>query len=252
MPDSDPIALTIAGLDPSGGAGVLADVRTFTAFDVKATAAVTSLTFQNTFGVFGATHVSAEDVRAQVLPLLEEFKILGAKTGMLPTREVIGVVAELFRETALPPPVIDPVMVSTSGHRLIDEAAISSLISELLPVARIVTPNIPEAERLASMTIQTEADMQRAAGLICEMGARAVLVKGGHLKQTAGAAIDVLVEGGRATVFRDEFIAGANAHGTGCRFSAGIAACLAKGLELEDSIRRAKRFVWEELRKGKG
>jgi len=255
MATPTPIALTIAGLHPSGGAGVLADVRTFTWFGVRATAAITSLTFQNTTGVFGATHVSGKDVRAQVLPLLEEFKISGAKTGMLPTREVIQAVARLFRETDLPAPVVDPVMVSTSGHSLIEGDGVKALITELLPLARVVTPNIPEAEELTSMTIRSEAEMQLAAAAICGLGARAVLIKGGHLfqepdgkRQEAREAIDILSENGRVTIFRSEFIPDTNAHGTGCRLSAGIAACLAKGMTLEDSTQAAKRFVFEEMR----
>ncbi len=255
MTTPTPIALTIAGLDPSAGAGVLADVRIFASFGVKATAAITSLTFQNTAGVFGATHVSGEDVRAQVMPLLEEFKISGAKTGMLPTREVIQAVANLFQETDLPAPVVDPVMVSTSGHSLIEDDGVRALTNELLPLARVVTPNIPEAEKLTSMRIRSEADMRLAATAICEMGVRAVLVKGGHLFQEVGGsgeqareAIDVLSENGKLTIFRAEFIPDAIAHGTGCRLSAGIAACLAKGMTLEESIRAAKMRVLDELR----
>jgi hydroxymethylpyrimidine kinase/phosphomethylpyrimidine kinase len=183
-----PIALTIAGLDPSGGAGVIADVRTFAAFGCFATAAITSLTFQNTKGVFGAVHQTAETVRAQVTPIIEDFTLSCAKTGMLPTREVIAEVARLFRENVLPAPVVDPVMRATSGDDLINDDAVSCLVADLFPLARVVTPNIPEAERLTGLTIIDEAGMRLAAQTIRELGARAVLVKGGHLARRQKAA----------------------------------------------------------------
>ena len=182
------VALTIAGIDPSGGAGVIADVRTFAAFGCFATAAVTSLTFQNTTGVFGALHQTPETVRAQVTPIIEDFNVSCAKTGMLPTREVIAEVARLFREMPLPAPVVDPVMRATSGDDLINDDAVSCLVADLFPLALVVTPNIPEAERLTGLTITDESGMRQAARIIRGMGARAVLVKGGHLarRQTAG------------------------------------------------------------------
>jgi len=164
-----PVVLTIAGFDPSGGAGVAADIKTFTAFGCFATAAITSLTFQNTTDVFGAAHQPAEVVRNQVLPIVEDFTVAGMKTGMLPTREVIREVARLLRETALHEiaPVVDPVVRSSSGYDLIDDAALAALQAELLPLARVVTPNIPEAERLTKLTITDEAGMHRA-GLCCK------------------------------------------------------------------------------------
>jgi hydroxymethylpyrimidine/phosphomethylpyrimidine kinase len=251
-----PVALTIAGLDPSGGAGVIADIRTFVAFECFATAAITSVTFQNTAAVFGAEHLSAETVRAQVLPLLEDYDIAGAKTGMLPTAEIVVEVARLFRETRLPAPVVDPVFRSTSGYQLIDEDAVKALIEELIPLARLITPNIPEAERITGLSITDEEGMRRAAKVIREMGARAVLMKGGHLYGTASGserlnreAIDILDDEGRVTVFRGEWIAGGGMRGSGCLLSATIAACLAHGMGLEESIGEAKRFVGEEIRK---
>ena len=243
-----PVALTIAGFDPSGGAGVVADIKTFTAFGCFATAAVTSLTFQNTTGVFGATHETAETVRAQALPVIEDFHIAGVKTGMLPTREVILEVARLLRETHLreASPVIDPVVRSTSGFDLIDDDALAALKSELLPLARLVTPNIPEAERLTGLKIETEGDMRRAAALMREMGARAVLVKGGHL---SGDALDLLDDGGEVRLFRAPRIATDATHGTGCTLAAAIAACLARGVNLADAVSAAKHFVTEAIRR---
>ncbi len=269
-----PIALTIAGLDPSGGAGVIADIRTFAAFGCFGTAAITSITFQNTTGVFGAVHQTAATVRAQVKPIVDDFIVSCAKTGMLPTREIIAEVAMLFRGL-LPAPVVDPVMRATAGDDLINDDAVSCLVSDLFPLARVVTPNIPEAERLTGSTVRDERAMRLAAKEIRKMGARAVLVKGGHLarqeaggrRQEAGAerreagtraekdisaprpeAIDVLDDDGKITVFRDDLIVGREIHGSGCTLSAAIAAGLGKGLTLEEAVHQAKRFVTEAIR----
>jgi hydroxymethylpyrimidine kinase/phosphomethylpyrimidine kinase len=244
-----PVALSIAGFDPSGGAGLVADIKTFTAFGCFATAAVTSLTFQNTTGVFGAVHQSAETVRAQVLPVVEDFEVASAKTGMLPTREVIEEVARLFRETRLPAPVVDPVVRSTSGFDLIDDEALRSLMRELLPLARLVTPNIPEAERITGLRIKGEEEMLEAARLMREMGARAVLVKGGHLESEA---LDLLYEEGRVQTFRAERIETTSTHGTGCTLAAAITANLAYGHSLEQSVRAAKRFVTQAIENAPG
>src|SRR6266496_268796 len=182
-----PIALTIAGFDPSGGAGVIADIKTFVTLDCFPTAVITSLTFQNTFGVFGVLHQTAEAVRAQLLPILDDFRVACVKTGMLPTSEIITEVARLMKERDLPAPVVDPVICSTSGRQLIDEEAIDTLIKQLMPLARVVTPNIPEAERLTGLIIGDEAGMREATEVILRKGARAVLIKGGHLiEQEAG------------------------------------------------------------------
>ena len=244
-----PVALTVAGFDPSGGAGIIADVKTFTAFGCFAAAAVTSLTYQNTTGVFGASHQTAEAVRAQVVAVVEDFRVAGAKTGMLPTREVIEEVARLFREQELPAPVVDPVVRSTSGFDLIDDEALDSLRRELLPLARVVTPNIPEAERLTGMSVRGEEDMARAARAIREMGARAVLVKGGHL---TGRALDLLDDRGEIQVFTAERIETTSTHGTGCTLAAALAACLARGMTLADATEAAKRFVTEAIRTAPG
>jgi hydroxymethylpyrimidine/phosphomethylpyrimidine kinase len=275
-------ALTIAGFDPSGGAGVLADARTFAAFGYRAAAAITSITFQNDQQATGAVHQTAATVRGQTDALVAEFQFACAKTGMLPTREVVREVARIFRENELPAPVVDPVMVSSSGLRLLEEHALEVFITELLPVARVVTPNIPEAEALTGLNITSEAEMLQAAKLIRGLGARAVLIKGGHLEgqKAVGSgqwavgsgqnkededkaeapklpreafafpdeAIDVLDDDGTVTVFRATFIPGANIRGSGCILSAAIAAGLGKGKSLEDSVRQAKDFVLNELR----
>ncbi|HVG39024.1 MAG TPA: bifunctional hydroxymethylpyrimidine kinase/phosphomethylpyrimidine kinase [Pyrinomonadaceae bacterium] len=244
------VALTIAGFDPSGGAGVIADLKTFTAFGCFATAAVTSLTFQNTVGVFGAVHQTPEAVRRQVLPIVEDFRVACVKTGMLPTREVIEEVARLFRETGLPSPIVDPVVRSTSGYDLIDDEALAALRRELLPLARVITPNIPEAERLSGLRVSNEKEMHAAAAALRATGARAVLVKGGHLAH--GDAVDVLNDEGRVSVFRGPRFQTTSTHGTGCTLAAAIAANLGRGEDLMESIRRAKEFVAEAIRRAPG
>ncbi|HYN85602.1 MAG TPA: bifunctional hydroxymethylpyrimidine kinase/phosphomethylpyrimidine kinase [Pyrinomonadaceae bacterium] len=244
-----PVALTIAGFDPSGGAGVVADIKTFTAFGCFAAAAVTSLTYQNTTGVYGAAHQTAGAVRAQVLPVVEDMSVAGAKTGMLPTREVIEEVARLFKVTALPAPVVDPVVRSTSGFDLIDDDALGALRRHLVPLARLLTPNVPEAERLTGLRITDEGGMRRAAQALRDMGARAVLVKGGHL---SGEAIDVLDDDGRVTVLRAPRVETTSTHGTGCTLAAAVAACLARGMSLRESVAAAKRFVNDAIRSAPG
>ena len=240
-----PVVLSIAGFDPSGGAGLVADIKTFTAFGCFATAAVTSLTFQNTVGVQGFEHQTALVVREQVMPVVEDFEVAAVKTGMLPTREVIEEIARLFRETGLPAPVLDPVVRSTSGFDLIDDQALGALVEELVPLARVVTPNIPEAERITGLRIVDEEGMIEAARRIRRMGARAVLVKGGHLREEA---VDILDDGESVQAFRAARIASTSTHGTGCTLSAAIAACLAHDLSLAEAISSAKRFVTDAIR----
>src|SRR5690349_16173557 len=161
-----PVVLTIAGLDPSGGAGIVADIKTIAALGCFPAAALTSITFQNTIGVFGAEHQTAATLRSQVRPVVQDLTVAAAKTGMLPTAEIVAEVARLFAEEDLPSPVVDPVVVATSGDVLIDDAAFQILKTKLFPLARVVTPNIPEAEKLAGFTIKSEADMRRAAEAI--------------------------------------------------------------------------------------
>jgi hydroxymethylpyrimidine kinase/phosphomethylpyrimidine kinase len=245
--DRGPVALTIAGFDPSGGAGVLADVRTFAAFGVSAVAAVTSLTFQNDREFYGAVHQTGATVRSQVESLTERYSIACAKTGMLPTAEVVHEVARLFRDRKLPPPVVDPVLVSSSGKPLMEDSALGVLKNELFGVSRLVTPNIPEAEKLTGLQITSELLMREAAAQIRNMGARAVLIKGGHLG--GDQSIDLLDDGGQITVFRGERFQGAALHGSGCLLSAAIAAGLGKGMTLENAVADAKHFVLGELRK---
>ena len=251
MQDSvtSPVVLSIAGLDPSGGAGIVADIKTITRFKCFPAAAITSITFQNTTGVFGAEHQTALSLRSQVEPILADLQVAAAKTGMLPTAGIVAEVARLFNETNLPAPVIDPVMVSTSGHDLIGDEAFQILKSQLLKVALIVTPNIPEAERLAGFRIKTEAEMRDAAEAIKTLGPTSVLIKGGHrLESSRSEAVDILLnQAGEFTEFRAEFVEVDEVHGSGCTLSAAIASCLALGLSLEDSVKEAKSYITERI-----
>jgi hydroxymethylpyrimidine/phosphomethylpyrimidine kinase len=240
-----PVVLTIAGLDPSGGAGIVADIKTIAALGCFPAAALTSITYQNTTGVFGAEHQTAATLRAQVEPIVQDLNVAGAKTGMLPTAEIVAEVARLFAEGNLPKPVVDPVVVATSGDVLIDDEAFQILKTKLFPLARVVTPNIPEAEKLAGFPIHTEADMRRAAETIQSLGARAVLVKGGH----RGDAVDILLsDDGTFTEFRSEYLDVGEVHGSGCTLSAAIAACLGKGMTLEEAVGAAKEYVTNAIR----
>jgi hydroxymethylpyrimidine kinase/phosphomethylpyrimidine kinase len=246
-----PVVLTIAGLDPSGGAGVIADIRTLEALGCFPTVALTAITFQNTFGVLGTMLQSADTVRAQIEPILQESNVFAVKTGMLPTKEIVTEVVRLVREDRLPAPVVDPVINSTSGFELISDDAFLALKSDLLPLACLITPNIPEAERLTGLKIENIADMRRAARAICSLGAHAVLIKGGHLKQheDPAEAIDILDDGREVTLFRSEWINGAKVRGTGCTLSAAIAAYLGKGMSLVESVHEAKQYVAALIRR---
>lgn len=268
------VCLTIAGVDPSGGAGIIADIKTFSAFGCFSAAAIASLTFQNTQGVFGAVHQTAETVRRQIEPILDDYEIAALKTGMLPTREIIEEVARIVEKNNLRNFVVDPVVRSTSGFDLIDDAALKSLIEKLFPLSILVTPNIPEAERISEMKIESAADIEKSARKIQSLGAKNVLIKGGHLpiadcglriadfkyqtadaesnskgKQTNGRkAIDFMFIGDDEFTFSANFIETTATHGTGCTLSAAIAANLANGKTLRDAVETAKRFVTKAIR----
>jgi len=248
-----PVCLTVAGLDPSGGAGIIADIKTFTAFGCFATAAIASLTFQNTTGVFGAVHQTADSIRGQVLPVIEDYIIAATKTGMLPNREVIEETGRLIKENNLKNLVVDPVVRSTSGFDLIDDAALRVLIEQLFPLAEVVTPNLPEAERIARMRIENESDIKKAARIMRDFGAKNVLIKGGHLfggesENQNRKAIDYLFVGEDLQIYETEFIETNATHGTGCTLAAAITANLALSKSLAEAVGAAKEFVTEAIR----
>lgn len=253
--EKQPICLTIAGLDPSGGAGIVADIKTFSRFGCFAAAAVTSVTFQNTQGVFGAVHQSADSVRKQVEAVLDDYDVAAVKTGMLPTREIIETVAALIEERGLKNIVVDPVVRSTSGFDLIDDAALAALIEKLFPLADIVTPNLPEAERIADFEIRSDETISKAAAVLQSYGALNVLIKGGHainaecrMKNAELKAVDHIFVGSERKIFEAEFIETTATHGTGCTLAAAITANLALGNDIADSVKIAKDFVTEAIR----
>ncbi|MCE5307942.1 MAG: bifunctional hydroxymethylpyrimidine kinase/phosphomethylpyrimidine kinase [Acidobacteriales bacterium] len=243
-----PVALTIAGSDPSGGAGIQADLKTFHQFGVYGEAVVTLLTVQNTVRVSRVECVSAELVAEQVRAVVEDIPPLAAKTGALGDRAIVDTVAELAGEFSFPL-VVDPVMISKHGAPLIAEDARSAVRENLIKRAYLVTPNLAEAEALAGFPIRDVSDMRRAAEALVRLGAHAVLVKGGHLE---GAAVDVLCEGGQFHEFPAPRIDTRHTHGTGCTYSAAIAAGLALGAPLVEAVSRAKAFITEAIRTAPG
>ncbi len=240
-------ALTIAGSDSGGGAGIQADLKTFAALGVFGTSAITSVTAQNTVGVQGVHDLPPEFVGRQIDSVLEDIAIDAAKTGMLSIAAIIEVVAEKVRTHRIERLVVDPVMVAKSGAQLLRPDAVKALIERLLPLALVVTPNIPEAEALSGLAISGVDGMRQAARQIFGLGPRYVVVKGGHLP---GHALDLLFDGSALTELDAERIDTPHTHGTGCVFSAAIAAELAKGRPVPEAVAAAKRFVTAAIRHG--
>jgi len=242
------VALTIAGSDSGGGAGIQADLKTFAAHGVFGTSALTAGTAQNTVEVTGIEELSPEIVGLQIDAVATDIGVDAVKTGMLSSRSLIEIVARKLEEHRLEKTVVDPVMVAKSGARLLDPGAVAALAGELLPRALVVTPNLPEAESLVGFPVEDEASILEAAKRIVEMGARAALVKGGH--GGGEESVDVLYYRGRFRYYRAPRIATKNTHGTGCTFSAAIAAELALGRELEEAVERAKAYLTKALSTG--
>ena len=233
-------ALTIAGSDSSGGAGIQADIKTMTANGVYATSAITALTAQNTTGVYGILESTPEFLANQLDCVFTDIFPDAVKTGMVSSTALIAVIADKLRQYKARNIVVDPVMVATSGARLISEEAVDALKEKLLPLATLLTPNIPEAEVLSGMTISDPAGMERAARAISEQYGCAVLCKGGHQISDAD---DLLWREGAGVWFRGRRIQNSNTHGTGCTLSSAIASNLAKGYDLDQSVRRAKAYI---------
>ena len=233
-------ALTIAGSDSSGGAGIQADIKTMTANGVYATSAITALTAQNTTGVYGILESTPEFLANQLDCVFTDIFPDAVKTGMVSSTALIAVIADKLRQYGARNIVVDPVMVATSGARLISEEAVDALKEKLLPLATLLTPNIPEAEVLSGMTISAPAGLERAARAISEQYGCAVLCKGGHQISDAD---DLLWRNGAGVWFRGRRIQNSNTHGTGCTLSSAIAANLAKGYDLDRSVQRAKDYI---------
>jgi hydroxymethylpyrimidine kinase/phosphomethylpyrimidine kinase len=248
-----PVAMTIAGSDPGGGAGLQADLKTFAAHRVYGFSVITAVIAQTSARVTRVAPVAAAMVAEQIAMLVAECIPDAFKTGALGNAELVRMIAQAIRDFKLPAPVVDPVLISTSGARLLDGDGESALRSLLLPLARVITPNIPEAETLTGLAIDGPAAMRAAARALRKMGARAVVIKGGHpfaLGEDANAssAVDLLYDGRRFIEFAARRIAGGGAHGTGCAFSAAVTARLARGEDLEAAVRGAKTFVTRALR----
>jgi hydroxymethylpyrimidine/phosphomethylpyrimidine kinase len=239
--DDLPVALTIAGSDSSGGAGIQADLKTFHAFGVFGTSAITAITVQNTLGVRAVQPIALDIVAGQIAAVASDLHPAACKTGMLATRALVHTVAESIREHALPNYILDPVMVATSGDRLLDEDAVEAIVRELLPQALLVTPNLDEAQILTGFPVTDETAMQRAAHTLVDAGAGAALIKGGHL--VGDALVDVLHDGRRLHTFRRVRLHTRNTHGTGCTLSAAVAAGLARGAPLLAAVEDALDFV---------
>ena len=233
-------ALTIAGSDSSGGAGIQADIKTMTANGVYAMSAITALTAQNTTGVTDIMEVTPEFLKAQLDCIFTDIRPDAVKTGMVSASALIEVIAERLRFYGAENLVVDPVMVATSGARLISEDAIGTLKKELLPLAKVITPNIPEAEVLSGRTVASEKDMEAAAKEIYEKYGCGVLGKGGH---SINDANDLLYDGKEMIWFKGKRINNPNTHGTGCTLSSAIASGLAKGYDLPTAVRSAKNYI---------
>ena len=240
-----PRAMTIAGSDSGGGAGIQADLKTFAALGVYGTSVLTAVTAQNTLRVSDVLELPVSLVAAQIDAVLSDIGADAVKTGMLSSSAIIECVAEKIREHGLRNVVVDPVMVAKSGARLLREDAVDTLRTVLLPLALVVTPNVPEAEVLVGRSIESLDDMRNAAREIVAMGAGAVVLKGGHLK---GPATDILYDGEGFRVFTAPRVLTTGTHGTGCTFAAATAAGLAKGLTLREAVAQAKRYVTDAIR----
>jgi len=245
------IALTIAGSDSGGGAGIQADLKTFHQLGVYGTSVITAITAQNTLGMSRWEAVSAEMVRAQLDAVATDLRPRAFKTGMLADAAIVRAVASGAREHGLSGYVLDPVMVATSGDVLIEHDAVAAIREHLLPLCAVVTPNAHEAALLAGLTVETESDLARAAEvLVRELGAGAALVKGGHI-DTGDETVDILYDGS-AVAFRNRRVATTSTHGTGCTLSAAVTAELAKGMDLRAACSRAVEFVHRAIEAAPG
>jgi hydroxymethylpyrimidine/phosphomethylpyrimidine kinase len=241
-------ALTIAGSDSGGGAGIQADLKTFAAHGVYGTCAITAVTAQNTVGVTAFEALTPTLVRAQIEAVASDIGAHAAKTGMLANAAIVETVAAAVTDFRIPFLVVDPVMVAKSGDLLLSEDAVRAIVSLLVPKATVITPNIPEAEALAGMSIRSDADRREAARRLAALGAQAVVVKGGHFP--TDDVVDLLFDGGEFIEFRHERVPSRHTHGTGCTFAASITASLALGRTIRDAIPLAQRYIAGAIRSG--
>lgn len=242
-----PVVMTIAGSDSGGGAGIQADLKTFAAHAVFGTSAVTAITAQNTQDVVSIAEVPIEVISDQIDVVAQDIGVDVVKTGMLSSTEIIECVVAAVKRNQLAPIVVDPVMVAASGAHLLQEEAVDAMRELVVPMANVLTPNIPEAEVLADMDIMSVEDMVVAGEAMVAMGAQSVVVKGGHLDSRDDALIDVLVDSDGASQFRSIRVESTNLHGTGCTFASAIAARLALGDDVPAAVQSAQRFVMRAI-----
>ncbi|MFZ5863906.1 MAG: bifunctional hydroxymethylpyrimidine kinase/phosphomethylpyrimidine kinase [Nitrospirota bacterium] len=240
--------LTIATSDPGGGAGVQGDIKAMAANGAFGLSVVVAVTAQNTTTISRIHPMPRDVIESQLDAVFSDFAIAAVKTGMLYSAEIVRTVAERLRKHGSPRLVVDPVMVASTGVRLLEPGAVTALIHDLMPLAEVVTPNVPEAEALTGMRVATIDDARAAARKVHQLGARAVLLKGGHLSEAPGT--DVLFDGATWTVIPGEWIDSPHTHGTGCAYSAAITAHLAKGADLVAAVRAAKSYITEAIRHG--
>lgn len=244
------VVMTVAGLDPSAGAGILADIKTIAAFGCYGVGVTTALTFQNTLGVFGVRPEPAESVRRQMELLLSDFNVVAIKTGMLASADSVEVVADQIERFGIRNVVVDPVIVSSSGHDLAGDS-VDATIRRLFPLAAVVTPNVAEAARLTGIAVTGRGSMELAGRRIMEMGPRAVVVKGGDLEDNE-SAIDLLIDPSGISAFETVKLVSNNTHGTGCAFSSALACLLAQGLNVTDAVSKAKEYVFRAIQSAPG
>jgi hydroxymethylpyrimidine/phosphomethylpyrimidine kinase len=246
-----PVALTIAGSDSGGGAGIQADLKTFTALGVYGASVITALTAQNTRGVTGIEKVPTDFIRAQFDAVTSDLEVTALKTGMLADASTVNLVAGLIRSWGKAPVVVDPVMVATSGDVLLEPTAIAAVQQNLLPLATVITPNLPEAATLLGTSpALSESDLMDQGLALLTYGCAYVLIKGGH--GTGPQAVDLLVSRAGIARFERPWIETRNTHGTGCTLSAALTAGLAQGLGVDAAVERAKHYVWQALKSGAG
>ena len=250
-PPTPPVALTVAGSDSSGGAGIQADLKTFAALGVYGTCAITALTAQNTCGVAGVHVVPADFVVAQIEAVLNDLAVAAVKTGMLATPDIVSAVADLAAAGRLPKLVVDPVMVASSGDRLLEPEAEALYVEALLPHASLLTPNLWEAEVLLGTPIRTPAEQREAAYALGALGPSTVVIKGGHpVSDRSDEAVDVVWDGTSTYDLSAPRVDTVNNHGTGCTFAAAATAALAEGAEMTEALQKAKTYVCRALTGG--
>ncbi|MDP2725448.1 MAG: bifunctional hydroxymethylpyrimidine kinase/phosphomethylpyrimidine kinase [Syntrophales bacterium] len=240
--------LSVAGSDPGGGAGIQADMKTITVLGGFGMTVITALTVQNTLGVREIYEIPPDFVARQFDAVAEDIGIDAVKTGMLPNRGIVEIVARKIREYGIEKVVVDPVFMAKGGESLMNRDAISVMMEKLLPLSQVITPNIPEAEALSGIIIATPEDMKKAAIIIHNLGAKNVVVKGGHLPGSAGESLDILYDGSGFHEFRATRIDTKDTHGTGCAYSAAIAACLAEGKSVAEAVAAAKEYITAAIR----